>query len=457
MTGSQDADPAAFIDIDDVAGVVPAVLGGVDHLRGFRIKISRHHIGAFDKKPSAVLDSLHRIEAHLDAGQRPSDRTVMIVLRVIDGHHGRALRHAIAFHDRHAAELGAEDFVCLGPHLFGAADHELQRLEIVGLGLAGVLVDEGVGREQQRRPRLAQQSRNLLDVQRRRILEAAHAGDQRQDNPAGQAQRMEDRHGIEAHPVGAQVDMGFDLAHIGHQVGLGQDHAARAAETARGEQDHADIVGLGLGGEQRRQLRGHDREGLVGDGDFLTDVVEHDDADITAHGVDQLFQLGLLDETPRRDHRCDAGNLGGRLDIGLAGGKIDHDRHATDGVQSPEGDGAAQRCRQHQADAMFLADMTADQPRQGEDGGDEQPIGHGLAFLVLDDDLAGAEFGLRLGERRKQRHACRFWLEFARHALCTPPKSGRPANTGDPDPSASMTPPCPTAAMTGIIAELTQG
>ncbi len=155
--------------------------------------------------------------------------------------------------------------------------------------------------------------------------------------------------------------MGLDLARIGHQIGLGEDHAARAAETAGGEKDDADIGRFGFFGKQPRQFRGHDGEQLVRGRDFLADIIEIDDAHISLHALDQVFELGVFDKPARGQDSPDLSSLRGRLHIGLAGGEVDHHRHHAKGMQGKEGNSAPCGGWHHHADTVFLAEITLEQ------------------------------------------------------------------------------------------------
>ena len=109
--------------------------------------------------------------------------------------------------------------------------------------IARPAVEERVGAEADRRIGVVDQRRHHPVVQRGRVVERPHAGDQRQDRAAGQTEGVEHRHRVE-HDVGrGEIDHRGGLSAVGEQVAMAQHHALRRALGAAGEQHHRRRVG----------------------------------------------------------------------------------------------------------------------------------------------------------------------------------------------------------------------
>ena len=65
---------ARFFDIDDIAGIMPAALGGLQFARPVMGHVAEHDIGASEPQPAAGIDPLDRLESDFDAGQQLADR-----------------------------------------------------------------------------------------------------------------------------------------------------------------------------------------------------------------------------------------------------------------------------------------------------------------------------------------------------------------------------------------------
>ena len=81
-------------------------------------------------------------------------------------------------------------------------------------------------------------------MQRRRIEIDRHAGNQRQHDAAGEAERVEDRQRVEQLVLAAEIDAGRALRDVGQHVAVRQHDALGQAFGAGGEQDHRPVVGL---------------------------------------------------------------------------------------------------------------------------------------------------------------------------------------------------------------------
>ncbi len=320
---------------------------------------------------------------------------------MVHGHDWRRLGGAIAFQQFDAAELRVEHLARLVAHLLGARHGELQRGEVAGLGHAGVLVQEGVGGEQDRRLHLGQQVGDLLGVQRRGVFKRLQPLQQGQQHPAGQTEAVEGRQRIEHHPVGIQVDVGRHLTRIGDQILLAEHHALGCAEAAGGEQDHARRIRIGLHAEALGRHARAEAVQLVGQADGLADVVQPDDLGDLAESLHQVVQLGLGHKALGRQDLLHARRLQRSLQIGLARGEVQHDRHPAEGVQGEEGHHHARAGRQQHADAFARFCQFGDLAAQHEGGADQACIGQGVAILVL-QNLLVAVAGARIDQRVEQ-------------------------------------------------------
>ena len=269
-------------------------------VRGFQAaagdQIAGHDIGSAHIELAAAGDALHRLQAHLNAGQQPADRAATIVVGLVDGNHRRGLCGAISLENRHRAKALGDQVVGFVPHLLRPADDELQAGELIGLGRAGVLVHEGVGGQQHRGAGVLDQRRDLLDVQRRGILEGLQAAQNGQQDSGRQPKAVERRQGIEEHPGRIEIDVGLDLVDIGDQVRLAQHHAPRCAETAGGKQNDARLIGPGGGAKAFGQGAGGCREESVRQADTGADIFQVGDGRDCFQGIDQVVQLSLFDE-----------------------------------------------------------------------------------------------------------------------------------------------------------------
>ena len=133
-----------------------------------------------------------------DARQQAADRAGPEVHRRVDGKRRRRLGGAVALENADA-ELLEPDAARLGLDALGAGEHVAHRIEVVVVGHARVAGQERVGAEQDRGVDAVGQLRHRPVVQRRRIEERAHAAEQRQQQPAGQAEAVEHRQRVEHH------------------------------------------------------------------------------------------------------------------------------------------------------------------------------------------------------------------------------------------------------------------
>ena len=176
-------------------------------------------------------------------GKEAADAAEFVEHRRVQRQHRRGLGHAVAFENAQA-EFFQINLARRFPHRLGAGHHVAQRAEVVRIGHARIAVEERVGAEQDGRAYAVNQLRHGAIMQRRRIEVDRHAGNQRQHDAAGEAERMEDRQRIEHLVFAAEIDPGRALRDVGEDVAVGKHDALRQAFGAGGEKDHAPVVGL---------------------------------------------------------------------------------------------------------------------------------------------------------------------------------------------------------------------
>ena len=215
--------------------------------------------------------------------------------------------------------------------------------------------------------------------------------------------------------------MGIHLTRVGDEVLLAQQHPLGGAETARGEQDHARIIGLDGDAEAFGHQAGHQAEQLVLQADALAHIVEPDDLGDRAQLRNQVLKFGLFDEATGAEDFPDPCRIDGRLQIPLAGGEVQHHRHPPEGVQAEEGHNHPHRRRQQDADPLGRLGHGRDLAPENEGRPDQAGVGEGLAVLVLQDFLvavAGA-----CGDQGVEQGfvACR-WVEAGPKQYASPPE-----------------------------------
>ena len=150
---------------------------------------------------------------------------------------------------------------------------------------------------------------------------------------------------------------------------------------SRREQDRGGIVGRA---PHQRPFRFAQPAQLVGESDPGPHVLEIGEGDVGREPLDQLFEMGLLDEGARGHDRPDVGGLAGGAHIHQAGGEVDHRGHAAGRHQGEDRHHRAVGIRHHHADRV--ARCGERHQLAAEDRGAEQQalIGEGPADRVLD-------------------------------------------------------------------------
>ena len=236
-----DGDEAVVVDSHHIARFVPALArfggGRLQHSGIVVAVVAGHHVGAAHMQHAALVDAGHGDQAMLDARQQLADGAAAIRHRRIHRQHRRGLGRAITFQDADA-EFFEPQIAHRGGEFFRARHDIAQAEEIVGMGELGVVGEEGAGAEHHAAIAVVGHFRNDAVVQRRGIEEQVHAGHDRQQRAAGEAEGMEDRQRVEHFVFGREVDDGAYLRDVGQQRAMRQHHALGLAFGAGGEQHH---------------------------------------------------------------------------------------------------------------------------------------------------------------------------------------------------------------------------
>jgi hypothetical protein len=173
---------------------------------------------------SPALDAGDGFEACLDAGEELAHRPAAVGHGRVDGEHRGGLRRAVTFQhpDPEALEPGRAHR--LGEPL-GPGDHIAQAVEIIGMGEARVVLQEGRGAEEHGAATVIDQLRDHAVVERARVDEDAGPGHQRQERPNRQAEGMEHRKDVEDLVLGPKVDHGPHLGDVGEERAVREHHS----------------------------------------------------------------------------------------------------------------------------------------------------------------------------------------------------------------------------------------
>ena len=212
-------------------------------------------------------------------------------------------------------------------------------------------------------------------MQRRRIEKHPHAGQERQQKPAGQPEAVEHRQRVEQMVGRAEIDPRRELAPVGEQIGVAQHDPFRRAFRARGEQDRRRIGGgdaepaVPRAGETRRDSAVE----LVGKAERRAQILEPDDLD-RPRPARSASASSLASSTKRREviDEAQPGGAAGRQHGVDAGGMVEHRRDAAGRLQREKGDAGADRVRQHQPDRLAALGAAREPAAEHQAGGDRR-------------------------------------------------------------------------------------
>ena len=241
LGAAEDGDIAHVIDLDDVAGVIPATGRGFDNAGIIGAEITQHDIRTLDEQASAFLDAGHRLKPVFDAVEQAAHRAGLVVHRRVEGNGWRTFGGAIALENAQA-EFLHPDIARLGLDALGARHHEAHVEEIIRVGILRVAHEERIGAEQHRGIGVITEFRHHLVMQRRRILKAADAAEHRQQGASQQPESVEDRQRVEDDVLCRESDTRGGLIAVGMEVAVRQHDALRHAFRTGGEQDDGGLV-----------------------------------------------------------------------------------------------------------------------------------------------------------------------------------------------------------------------
>ena len=213
---------------------------------------------------------------------------------------------------------------------------------------ARIAVEECIGAKQDRRVGAVHEFRHDAVVQRAWIQEHRHPADERHDQSARQAERVEHGHHVEELVRAVDRDAMQALESVGENVFMAQHHAFGRTFAARREQDGGRIIGFA------RHLRFIARPpacDLIAKANRSLDVFEINDLVLGFELGQHLGQAALFDKNPRGENGLHVCRLARRQHVGGARRVVEHGRHAANCLQGKEGDGNARRIGQQHADA----------------------------------------------------------------------------------------------------------
>src|SRR5262249_44641228 len=144
-----DGDEPLFVDVDDVAGVVPAFGRRLEYTRPLGPKIAEHHVGPAQDQPAAFVHTLDFFEPGFHAGQYPPDAAELVEHWRVERERGRGFGHAVTLENTQP-ELFHVGLARRFLQWLGAAENVAQRAEVIGVRDARIAVQEGVGPEHDR-------------------------------------------------------------------------------------------------------------------------------------------------------------------------------------------------------------------------------------------------------------------------------------------------------------------
>ena len=400
---AEDPDVALGVDVDDVAGVVPALRRRLELPRLLGPEVAEHDVGAGDREPLPFRDAGDRLQPSFHAGQQAADRAGAVVHRRVDRQDRGAFGRAVALEDA-LAELLDPGPAGLLAQLLRTGEDVAQGVEVVGVRDPGIAGEEGVGAEEDGRVDGVGDLRDDAVVQRRGIEEGPGAGEKRQQQPAGQPEGVEDRQGVEDHVGRVEVDPRRELVAVGQDVGVAEHHALGRALGAGGEEHHRRVPGIAARAVPAEAQQGPapEAEQLVAQAQALAQVLQVDQLDLFGEGGRDLFQARHLDEAPRGVDGPDLGRPAGGQQVGRAGGEVEHGRDPAEGLQPEEGDRDRGGVGQQDAGGAALRHLARHAGAEHQAAEQQLVVVQRLAVDVLQHLGPAALDGARLEQRLEE-------------------------------------------------------
>ncbi len=207
--------------------------------------------------------------------------------------------------------------------------------------------------------------------------------EQRQEHAGKQSKAMEHRQRAKERPVRLKRHVRVGLLAIGDDICMRQHRALGRAVRARGKQDDASIVGIGLGREQARREALQQRDDLVAEIDALAHIFQINQLRVLGQFSGERLKLGELDKALRGKNFLDVRGVARGAQIHRACREIQHGRGAADGLQREEGHRRPHARGQHYAGRLSSLDDAIDLAAERESGADDVIVRENLAFVVL--------------------------------------------------------------------------
>ena len=234
---SEYAHKAIGVDLDHVAGVVPAVNRRLQHAGLVEQVIALHHVRAAHAEQAALGNARHRFQSGFQTRQQGPNAASAERHGRIHRQHRRAFGGAVTFQNADAEFVhpgGAHAVV----ELLRPGHDVTQLVEIVRVGKARIVAEESAGAEQHRAAAVVNDLGDDAVMQWRRVEEHFRASHQRHDAAAGKAEGMKQRQRNHEFVGRREVDHRADLRDVGQDAAMRVHHAFGFAFGTGGEQHH---------------------------------------------------------------------------------------------------------------------------------------------------------------------------------------------------------------------------
>ncbi len=155
---------------------------------------------------------------------------------------------------------------------------------------------------------------------------------------------MEHRQRIEDDVARVEVHDRTKLMTVRQQIAVTQDNALRRAFRSGREEHHRGLIGPFGSMVRSRGDRTKQGTETTEQSNLSTNVFEVEHRGLRRERIDHRFQLGLLDELPRRDDQLDLRSRARRLRRSRTSREVEHRGHATVSLEPKERDDRCPRC-----------------------------------------------------------------------------------------------------------------
>ena len=375
----RDADESGFVDGGDVTRDVPTVAEHVARLAGLA-EVTDHPVRSFHEQQAFTIEQrpFQRDRVHDlcdDSRQWMPDRSglpaalplaPMRDVRHAHGHDRRHLGAAVPFE-----QVDAELLLERGRHRFAEffrTDNRVTEMrELLFVAFPDIRRGKRRRGDDERPTILERELADRLRIHRIGMVNHAEAGNQRQPQRAGEAERMEERQHAEHDVLSCELKELTGRVDVREHVAMRQHHALGYAGAAARKDDRGQRVGAALaevhavdcpGGQGERQQK----QAKSLDGAELPQHVfeKH-------HAVDR-FDSRFREEDFRGQDRPDLTSVDGDRDRFPAGGEVQVHRHLARQGRRDVRERAADRRRQQQTDVRVVRRVAADPSREQQAG-----------------------------------------------------------------------------------------